>query len=1186
MADFLSQYTGQAEFTTQAQPPVPSPRNPSVSSITPAEATISWQAPSGGLPSGAVYVLTVAGVTHTLTATTFRVTGLTRDTNTSYTVAVRASDNRLSATVGGNFTTAQIGTIINLRQVAGDAGNARPSFTWDVGGSGFADDYEVSIHRSNPTRVISNGVVTTRTVTADRDLNDGEVVRVFVNPRYAGNYGRTLRQVRGDFTVAVVNPVGTITSVPSANGATVTWDAPEGGVDTATERYEVFVGDSQSPNYTITPPSANGQASVSIAGLTPETDYKVRIRVRRGTGSTAAHSTFVEHDFRTLVSVGAVSNIIRKSGDTDPRATFVWSSSGTITSYVVSVSINGAEATTSTVTTASFRLATAAPDGATVDISVTPRNGSANGETRTVRYTMPYNLAAPGNLRVTERAGTTATIAWDATPNADGYNVFKGNTLVAQVTNRQYQFTGLSAADTFTARVVARRTGEENSDAATVTIEALPEINLRLVSKTHNSITIAFDTVGGVASYQILRDGVVVATATAGTTHTFTGLDDYTQYTVGVRIAGSDDSTLQVRTDVLPLTAPAGLTLTPRIDSIRVSWTANPDANGYNIYRNGVKQNSNLITATSYSVQSLSPGSTHTIAVEAVKTYAGGVTSTSPRASAQGTTLAQLNLRTTAVGETVVTIAWDSVQPGATYRVSLDGTVVAAATLSDTYTFTGLDDKRQYSVEVRATAGSETLDSTIQFTTAARIPGVPGGVVASNISASGTTLTWNAAANATSYEVYRDGSFVAAQAGRTQYIASNLDDGTEYDWQIVAVRTYHDGTVARSARSATVSATTELLPTAPEITITNLTDDSFDVSWSADHTDSYEFEIDGTVTTPDNPTSHSLDGLDEYEEYVIKVTAVNNWGKTSSEQTVRTAFLVPGSITLSNGVPTRTSITWNWTAAQDATRYKLTRSDGMEVFVTALTYEWDNLDAGEEYTLTVTPQREYATGLFSDGSSSSLAVQTAPPVLPGIIQLQVGDVDGDSIEIEFTAGNNTDSITFVINPADADPQTITTNSNASGSVTFDGLTANTQYNIEATPSNGGEAGTPSFISAITDISAPKNLATQNIGPGQVLLTWDDVPGAEEYNLVFYTTTNQIFRTTDTFPENQRVVLQLINGVSWTFEVRAIRGGALGAAATISATPSATASAAISGRLTTLPKSSTVVPIPHILTRGH
>ena len=203
MADFLSGYTGLTSFRTLATPPVGAPRNVTESNITPTGFRLDWQAPTGGLPSGAVYVVSVSGQTDITTSSLTRtVSGLGPNSSYSYSVRVRASDNSLSGAIVGNIRTPAVGTPSNFIRVVGDDNDVRPTYTWDIGGSGFADSYDVFFRTYNPTVTLPTQTVTDRMAQIGADLEDGDLITIFVTAKYDGHLGP---QRRKDFVVEVAS---------------------------------------------------------------------------------------------------------------------------------------------------------------------------------------------------------------------------------------------------------------------------------------------------------------------------------------------------------------------------------------------------------------------------------------------------------------------------------------------------------------------------------------------------------------------------------------------------------------------------------------------------------------------------------------------------------------------------------------------------------------------------------------------------------------------------------------------------------------------------------------------------------------------------------------------------------------------------------------------------------------------
>ncbi|MCL2488429.1 MAG: hypothetical protein FWE80_07075, partial [Oscillospiraceae bacterium] len=153
--------------------------------------------------------------------------------------------------------------------------------------------------------------------------------------------------------------------------------------------------------------------------------------------------------------------------------------------------------------------------------------------------------------------------------------------------------------------------------------------NLRVTAKSAVSISLAWDAADGAESYNIYRDGVLIETVT-GTTYTDGGLDYDTTYTyeiAAVNYAGESDRSDPVSAttnpqDLEPPTVPLNLSvISVRANSVSLTWDASDDNDmvaGYDIFRDGVKVNSALITGLSYTDIGLSPETTYSYQVEAV----------------------------------------------------------------------------------------------------------------------------------------------------------------------------------------------------------------------------------------------------------------------------------------------------------------------------------------------------------------------------------------------------------------------------------------------------------------------------------------------------------------------------------------------------------------------------------------
>ncbi len=176
----------------------------------------------------------------------------------------------------------------------------------------------------------------------------------------------------------------------------------------------------------------------------------------------------------------------------------------------------------------------------------------------------------PTNLVASSTTDVSTTISWDASTDNIGvtaYDVFQDGTLVSTVATASADITGLTPSTSYDFTVVAKdAAGNESaaSAALSVTTEA-PDTeaptapgNLTASNTTAGQTTLSWDASTdnvGVAEYDVLQDGVVVATV-SDTTVVITGLTAETTYefTVIAKDAAGNES---VASDATSVTTPA-----------------------------------------------------------------------------------------------------------------------------------------------------------------------------------------------------------------------------------------------------------------------------------------------------------------------------------------------------------------------------------------------------------------------------------------------------------------------------------------------------------------------------------------------------------------------------------------------------------------------------------------------------
>ncbi len=256
---------------------------------------------------------------------------------------------------------------------------------------------------------------------------------------------------------------------------------------------------------------------------------------------------------------------------------------------------------------------TATPSSTTTYTVTVESNGQTVSDDVTVNV-----VKAPTNLTATVQNTNNVHLSWNATTPADSYNVYRGNTMIAQgITNTNYNDNGLSSG-TYHYRVSAVYQGVESpkSNEASATIYASLS-----VTASANPVTIPFGSSSTLTATASGGDGNYTYSWTPSTGLNNTQIQSptatpssTTTYTVTV---GSNGQTASDAVTVNVVKAPTGLAATVNGNNVHLTWNhANPHTS-YKVYRDNtvIVQN---ITATSYDDNNLNWGTTYNYQVSTV----------------------------------------------------------------------------------------------------------------------------------------------------------------------------------------------------------------------------------------------------------------------------------------------------------------------------------------------------------------------------------------------------------------------------------------------------------------------------------------------------------------------------------------------------------------------------------------
>ena len=537
----------------------------------------------------------------------------------------------------------------------------------------------------------------------------------------------------------------------------------------------------------------------TFSGLTAGTAYTLYVRATDG-GRPSAWSQVAK------TTVPAAPGDLGVTA-TSTSLTLSWTAVTGAASYDVKRSPGSETPTTATGTSYTFPNLTA---GTTYTLFVRARNGSGTSTwSEVAKTTIP---AAPGDSDLTATAtNNSITLSWTAVTGAASYDVKRspGSETPTTVTDTSYTFPNLTAGTAYTLSVRAKNDSGTSawSSTSTATTGLAAPTGLS-VTTTPNipGLTLGWDSVIGATSYQVwLGDaGGAVRTVQSGTSYTFSqpSLRGWFEYTFYVRAKNNDQTSPW---GLITISGSRGGRIGDRhaiatSTSIAVCCLGLPGTTTTK-YKLGASGAVATVPAGGpYTFTGLAPATVYTLHIDGdVRTLSEGhvhnpegppqlrrwsswtTVMTAPRAPT--------DLRATPTS-TGLTLSWTAV-PGATrydvrlgiagsvletepgdYAVtsaleSVAGPAMTVPSGSTSYTFTGLTASTEYRLYVHArNSGGSSEWRSITATTASTLP-PPSGLSVTG----GNTLSWDAVAGATSYEVKRGagGTTTTVPSGSTSY---------------------------------------------------------------------------------------------------------------------------------------------------------------------------------------------------------------------------------------------------------------------------------------------------------------------------------------------------------------------------------------------------------------------------------
>lgn len=331
-------------------------------------------------------------------------------------------------------------------------------------------------------------------------------------------------------------------------------------------------------------------------------------------------------------------------------------------------------------------------------------------------------------------------------------------------------------------------------------------------SGNNDTITVYINPVGGAPS-----PGV-------SATYTVSSFDVGTITGIGLNVQGGASITVdEIRVGdtygdvagyVPPPASPTGVTATPGVNSVGLSWNAVTGATGYYVLRgtsSGVYTVTNGTASNSYTDNTTAGGTTYYFVVEATNSSGASAPSSPPVSATPTIALPGVPIGLTATGTNgAVSLNWGPGMGAASYNVKRSTTSGAEATIANvtttSYYDTAVANGTQYFYKVSSVNNAGESANTSEVSATPNLPPVAPTGLAAVAGTNEVTLSWTGSAGAASYNIKR------ATTSGAEVTITNVT-GTGYtDLSAVKFSTYYYTVSAvnsdgESANSSEVGAT-------------------------------------------------------------------------------------------------------------------------------------------------------------------------------------------------------------------------------------------------------------------------------------------------------------------------------------------------------------------------------------------
>ena len=799
--------------------------------------TLKWNAVSGAAKYEVYRARSLNGdyiKYSTVTGTSYTNISYIENGNTYY-YKVRALDAKGTAGAWSSVVSVTYKQTLPAPAVTGgNDAQGRPTLKWNAV-SGAAK-YEVYRARSKDGDYIKYSTVTGTSYTNTSYIEDGNTYYYKVRALDANGRAGAWSSIVS-VTYKQTLPAPTVTGGNDAQGRpTLKWNAVSGAA-----KYEVYRARSKDGDY-IKYSTVTGTSYTNTSYIEDGNTYYYKVRALDANGTAGAWSSIVSVTYRAA-STGTLSAPSVTGGkDSQGRPTLTWNAVTGAAKYEVyrARSKDGDYIKYSTVTGTSYTNTSYIESGNTYyyKVRALKSDGTAGAWSSIVSVT--YRAASTGTLPAPAVTGGNdaqgrPTLTWKAVTGAAKYEVYrarsKDGTYTKYSTTTGTAYTNSSYLTSGATYYYKVRALDANGNAGPYSAVVSVTCRLKLTAPTvtgstdsQGRPTLKWNAVTGAAKYEVYRarskDGDYIKYSTVtGTSYTNTSyLENGNTYYYKVRALGSDgtagpDSTPVSVTYKAPFGAPLVTGSKDSQGRPALKWDKVTDAAKYEVYRARSKDGTYSLmstqSATGYTNTSyLANGTTYYYKVRALKANGTASAYSSVVTITYGTvpTPAAPAMRSAKADSAGITVSWDTAANAVTYNVyrtadaGSSWTQVASSIKGTSYKDTTVQKGVKYGYKVRGVAADgKTLGPmsstgvTAKVTAASTTPDYVKLKSAKSDPGNGILLTWESAADAKTYNVYRkvDGAsgwtLLASSVSGTSYRDTSGKRGTTYVYTVRGV---------------------------------------------------------------------------------------------------------------------------------------------------------------------------------------------------------------------------------------------------------------------------------------------------------------------------------------------------------------------------------------------------------------